>query len=513
MKTLAGSNSLLLKMLRRSGAMVCAALAISALAASAQTVRGGLDFERAGKPISAEPMDKQIDAALKAVSTETIRANIERLVSFKNRSTLSSSETDLPPGTGVIAASEWIEAQFKAYSAACGGCLEVKVDDFVEQPPSGAAAARSRIVKPTRLRNVYAILRGSDPTAAKRMYLVTGHYDTRETDVMNTHDFAPGANDDSSGTAVSMEAARVLSKYKFPATLVFVCVAGEEQGLNGSRHLAKLAKAEGWQLEGVLNNDIVGGDTTPGDTLQSKTRVRVFSQGILPSAPAAEIAQLLSLGLDNDSASRELAREVLDVDRTYFARTAAVAKPGQMKPLLPVMELRLDRYLRGGDHSSFSNEGFAAVRFTEWRENFDHQHQHVRTENGVEYGDLLKFDDFNYIAQVARLNMATMATLADSPGIPQNVHIVTTNLDNNSTLKWDAPTAASGNVHYEIVWRETAATDWQYWADAAKYGYTTTSGAATLPVSKDNVFFGVRACNAAGQCSQAVVPGPARTAR
>jgi len=494
--------------LRRCGVMVCAALAIGAPAMYAQTVPGGLDFEKAGKPIAVEPMDKQIDAALKHVSAETIKANIEKLVSFNNRSTISSTETDLPPGTGILAASDWIEAQFKAYSAACGGCLEVKVDDFVEQPPTGAAAARARIVKPTRLRNVYAILRGTDPVAAKRMYLVTGHYDTRETNIMETHSFAPGANDDSSGTAVSMEAARVLSKYKFPATLVFVCVAGEEQGLNGSRHLAKLAKSEGWQLEGVLNNDIVGGDTTPGDTLQSKTRVRVFSQGILPTAPAAEIAALLGAGLDNDSASRELAREVLDVDRTYFAKSATVVKPGQMKPLLGVMELRLDRYLRGGDHSSFSNEGFAAVRFSEWRENFNHQHQHVRTENGIEYGDLLKFDDFNYIAQVARLNMATMATLADAPGIPQSVHIVTTNLDNNSILKWEPPTAASGLVHYELVWRETAATDWQYSADAAKYGYTDTSKAATLPVSKDNTFIGVRACNAAGQCSQAVVPAP-----
>jgi len=200
MKALVEKNPLLLKM---SGcAMVCAALAAGAATVSAQTARGGLDFEKAGKPIAAEPMDKQIDAALKAVSTETIRANIEKLVSFHNRSTLSSTETDLSPRTGILAASDWIEAQFKAYSAACGGCLEVKVDDFVEQPPTGTGAARARITKPTRLRNVYAILKGTDPAAVKRMYLVTGHYDTRETDVMNTHDFAPGANDDSSGTAV-----------------------------------------------------------------------------------------------------------------------------------------------------------------------------------------------------------------------------------------------------------------------------------------------------------------------
>jgi hypothetical protein len=345
------------------------------------------------------------------------------------------------------------------------------------------------------------------------MYLVTGHYDTRETDVMNTHDFAPGANDDSSGTAVSLEAARILSRYKFPATIVFACVAGEEQGLYGSHDLAKLAKEENWQLEGVLNNDIVGGDTTPGDKLQNKSLVRVFSQGILPTAPLDEIRKMLTLGMDSDTPSRQLAREVLAVDRTYFPslrQSHEAIKPGQLKPFETVMELRLDRFLRGGDHRSFSNEGFPAVRFTEWRENFNHQHQHVRVENGIQYGDLLQFDDFQYIAQVARLNMATLATLASSPGTPANVRIVTSNLDNNTTLKWDSPSAADGPVHYQIVWRETAADDWQFFAAATKYGASLTSNAATLPVSKDNVFFGVRACDSAGHCGQAVAPEPER---
>src|SRR5277367_5676876 len=265
----------------------------------------------AGQPIPPAPADPAIAAALQQVSPDNIQAIITKLVSFNNRSTLSSMETDLAPGTGVSAAADWIESEFKRYSEACGGCLEVKRDDFIEPPGTGPAA---RITKPTKLTNVYAILHGTDPAQAARMVLVTGHYDSRNSTNGNTHDAAPGANDDASGTAVSLECARVLSKLKFPSTIVFVAVAGEEQGLNGSRHLAKLAKAEGWQLEGVLNNDIVGGDTTPGETLQSKTRVRVFSQGILPSSPAAEIAQQLSLGLDNDSASRELAREVLDVD-------------------------------------------------------------------------------------------------------------------------------------------------------------------------------------------------------
>jgi len=460
-----------------------------------------LDYEAVGSPIGTSPTDQQITAVLKLVSAERIKANITRLVEFYNRSTISSTEMDLKPGTGVLAASDWIKSQFESYSKDCGGCLEVQFDEFVEQPQPGFNNSRPRIVKPTPLRNVYAILRGSDPAAAKRMYLITGHYDTRETDVMNTHDFAPGANDDSSGTAVSMEAARVLSKFKFPATIVFVAVAGEEQGLNGSRHLAQRAQKEDWELEGVLNNDIVGGDTTPGDTLQNKQRIRIFSQGILPSAPIEQIRQTLNIGGENESPSRQLAREILSVNRTYLA--------GGREPFHAVMELRLDRFLRGGDHRSFSDEGFPAVRFTEWRENFDHQHQHVRTVDGKEYGDLLKFDDFQYIAEVARLNIAALGTLATTPGMPQQVRVLTSNLDNDTILKWEPPKNFSGDVHYQIVWRETSVNDWQYRVDANQFAGESTNS-VRLPVSKDNVFFGVRACNTKGICSQAVAPVPSR---
>ncbi|MGI4853418.1 MAG: M28 family metallopeptidase [Janthinobacterium lividum] len=487
---------------------VCTALSLALLTATSAAAQSGkmaaddaVDYRVAGRPLAAPAQDRQITAALKQVSPDAIKANISRLVDFNNRSTVSSTETDLKPGTGILAAADWIKAQYESYSKACGGCLEVKVDEFIQQPEAGFNGSKPRIAKPTTLRNVYAVLKGSDPVASKRMYLVTGHYDTRETDVMNTHDPAPGANDDSSGTAVSLEAARVLSKYKFPATIVFVAVAGEEQGLNGSRHLAALAKSEGWQLEGVLNNDIVGGDTTPDGTLQSKTRVRVFSQGILPSAPIEQIRATLNIGGESETPSRQLARDVLEVDRTYL-NTAQV-------PLRAVMELRLDRFLRGGDHRSFSDEGFPAIRFTEWRENFDHQHQHVRTENGKEYGDLLKYDDFNYIAQVARLNMAALASLANSPGVPQNVKVITSNLDNDTILKWDAPLSAAGDVTYQILWRETTASDWQFAALAATYP-GTGERTARLPISKDNVFFGVRACSAAGACSQAVPPVPGR---
>ncbi len=452
-----------------------------------------------GEPIGVAPADPAITRALADVSAARIRQTISTLVDFHTRNTLSSMDTNLPPNTGVTAAAKWIQQQFSGISDACHGCLEVKTDTFTQPADPGP---RSRVKAPATITNVYAILRGTDPAQATRMYLVTGHYDSINSNVFHnwsdTSGFAPGANDDASGTAVSIESARVLSRHRWPATIVFVAVAGEEQGLLGSTHLAKLAKDEGWQLAGVLNNDIVGGDTTPGDTLEDKTRVRVFSQGIPSTATPEEVQRTLSLGLESDGPSRELARVVTAVGRTYFHPAA----------FHPVLEFRLDRYLRGGDHRSFNQQGFAAIRFTEWRENFDHQHQNVRVEDGRQYGDLLKFVDFNYVANVARLNAATLATLASAPAAPEEVRVVTTNLDNNSTLRWKPGPGMPASAHYDIVWRDTAAPDWQFHqpvpaADAAQ-------GSITLPVSKDNVIFGVRACNHAGQCSPAVPPLPQR---
>ncbi|WP_263373369.1 M28 family metallopeptidase [Granulicella aggregans] len=468
-----------------------------------------------GAPILPAKADPAIAGALKQVSAERIHATIEKLVSFNNRSTLSSMETDLAPGTGVTAAADWIAAEFGRISADCGGCLEVKRDTFTEP---GSDAPNSRIRKPTTLTNVYAVLKGADPAQAARRVLVTGHYDSRNSDNFNTHDAAPGANDDASGVAVSIECARVLSKLKFPSTIVFVAVAGEEQGLNGSRHLAKLAKAEGWQLEAVLNNDIVGGDTTPGQAeVEDKTAVRVFSEGV-PSPGIFEgsadksadvLRQIHGLGSDSDAPSRELARAMVDVDHTYFPESGIhtkhfTATVTTKEPFHPVMIFRADRYLRGGDHTSFNLEGFTAVRITEWRENFDHQHQNIRVENGVQYGDLLKYVDFDYVANVARLNAATLATLASAPGVPQNVHILTAALDNNTELAWEAPLGASANTAYEVVWRATELPDWTTFVSA---GTKTT---IKLPVSKDNVVFGVRSVDAAGHRSIAVLPMPAR---
>ena len=489
--------------------LVLAAMAVPTLcAAPGNGDAARHDLDAAGTPIPAAAADAKIAAALDRISPSSIQHTIAALVGFRNRSTLSSMETDLPPGTGINAAADWIEGQFREISAGCGGCLEVKRDTFTQPAGTGPNA---RVTKPTTLNNIYAVLRGSDPQQASRMLLVTGHYDSRNSSNFDTHGEAPGANDDASGVAVSLECARALSRLKLPATLVFVAVAGEEQGLYGSKHLAELAKQEGWQLEGVLNNDIVGGNTTPGDKFQDKHAVRIFSEPIAATATPEQVRRLLFLGYDSDSPSRELARAITDTARTYSGAGAQAAAAG----LRPVLELRHDRFQRGGDHESFNEEGYAAVRFTEWREDFNHQHQNVRVENGVQYGDLLQYDDFHYIARVARLNAATLAVLASAPPPPVNVQYplpgpVFDNSINNTAIAWEAGAGAPAGTRYEIVWRPTAAQDWERAIAADKAGAAQSNGkwTVTLPVSKDNVVFGVRAVDAAGHRSLAVAPLP-----
>jgi Zn-dependent M28 family amino/carboxypeptidase len=335
---------------------------------------------------------------------------------------------------------------------------------------------------------VYAVLKGTDPEDAKRIVLVTGHYDSRNSSNENVTDAAPGANDDASGTAVSLECARVLSKLKFPGTIIFVAVAGEEQGLYGSKHFAEYAKAQGWGIEAALNNDIVGGDKSAG---QDPRAVRVFSESIPENPSARQLRMIRYLGGENDSPSRELARYIVQAARTYATQVA------------PLLEFRLDRYLRGGDHSSFNEAGFAAVRFTEFRENYDRQHQNVRAEKGVQYGDLPQFVDFDYVAGVARVNAATLASLAAAPGPPQNVRLVTKELVNDSTIEWDAPADGRANS-YEVLWRATSAPDWEH----SERVQNATK--ATIPVSKDNVIFAVQAVDEAGHRSLPVVPQPER---
>jgi Peptidase family M28 len=424
--------------------------------------------------------DSQIAAAIHEVSAEHIRATIEKLVSFQTRSTLSAQDpASIAAGHGIGAAREWIKSQFETYSRECGGCLEVKTDTFTQAPAD-------RIPTPTQITNVYAILKGSDPESAKRIVLVTGHYDSRNSDPIDGSAAAPGANDDASGAAVSLECALVLSKLKFPATIIFLTVAGEEQGLNGSSHFAKMAKSEGWNIEAVLNNDIVGGDRS---SKQDSSAVRVFSEGLPAAATEAERRLIRNLGGESDSPSRQLARYVAEVGRTYGG------------PVKPVLVFRLDRYGRGGDHSSFNQQGYAAVRFTEFRENFDHQHQNLRTENGIEFGDLPKFVNYDYVADVARLNLATLASLALAPAPPANVHIALKKPENASTLAWESSPGGRADG-YELLWRSTTSPGWEH---VQALGNVTRY---ISPLSKDSGIFAIRSVDKAGHRSLAVVPSP-----
>ncbi len=425
------------------------------------------------------PVDAQISAALKQVSAEHLKATVNKLASFRTRNTLSSP---VPRDNEIGAARGWIQAELERYAQACGGCLEVATDRFSEGPAP-------RLPQATEIVNVYGVLRGSDATSARSIYVVSGHYDSRAGDVLDAHAAAPGANDDGSGVAVVLEAARVLSRYKFPATILFLAVAGEEQGLNGSRHFAKMAKEQNWEIGGVLNDDTVGGDKSPG---QDAGIVRVFSEGLPVNASEAEIRLIRATGGENDSPSRQLARYVREVARTYL--------PGRFGPK---MVFRPDRYLRGGDHTSFNEQGFAAVRLTEYRENYNHQHQNPRIEKGIEYGDLPKFVDADYLANVARLNIATLAALASAPAPPVNVKLETKALENDSALSW-APSPDGQAVSYEVLWRPTTSAEWD---NVEAVGKVIR---ATIKRSKDNVNFAVRAVDAKGHRSLPVAPTPER---
>lgn len=428
---------------------------------------------------SLAPPDARVAAALAQISSKRVRADIETLVSFGTRSTLSAQDAaSIRAGRGIGAAREWIKAQLEQYSADCGGCLEVKTDAYMQQPAE-------RVREPTPVTNVYAILRGTDPVASARIVLVTGHYDSRNSDIFNVDLDAPGANDDASGTAVSLESARVLSRLTFPGTIIFLAVAGEEQGLLGSAHFAHMARSAGWNLEAVLNDDIVGGNQDPR---QDPHRVRVFSRGLPDDLTPQSLRAVLARGAESDSQSRQLARYIADVGAEYRL------------PVQPMLVFRMDRYGRGGDHSSFNSEGYAAVRFTEFREDYNRQHQNVRTENGVQYGDLPKWVDFEYVANVARLNAATLATLAAAPAAPGSVVLLTANQENQTTLQW-AP--VPGARSYEVVWRDTTSPSWQH----SRSVQDTT---LTLDMSKDAVIFGVRAVDAKGRRSLIVIPDPKR---
>lgn len=424
--------------------------------------------------------DVDIKTMIDQVSDKNIEATVRKLVSFGTRHTMSDT---LSATTGIGAARNWIKAEFEKYIKASGGRLKVEFDTFI-QPADGR-----RITKDATLKNVLATLPGTDPTD-NRIFIVSGHYDSRASGANDAVAKAPGAVDDASGTAVAMELARIMSTQKYGATIIFMAAVGEEQGLYGAAHLAKKAKAEGWNVSAMITNDIVGNTYGSETNLKDNRSVRVFSEGIPVTETPQQASLRISIGAENDGPAREFARYTKEVAERYVDQ------------LEVKLIYRRDRYLRGGDHTAFSQEGFAAVRFTEMNENFDRQHQDVRVENGRDFGDMPDFADYTYMQKVCRMNLAVLANIAKAPAEPQNVGIVTSDLTNNTTLKWEAPKSVKPAGYY-ILMRETTSPFWE------KKIYVTENQ-ATIPYSKDNYFFGVQSVDAAGHESGIVFPKPVR---
>jgi len=437
----------------------------------------------AAAPPPPPPPDPEIAAMVQGLSAERIQRSIFVLASFKTRHTLSDP---LPSGDGIGGAASWIRAEFERASKESGGRLRVDLDTF-QQPP-----APPRIPAAVFITNIVATLPGTDPGG--RTLVVSGHYDSRARNPLDATSAAPGADDDASGVAAVLELAHVLSHYHFPATLVFLAVAGAEQGLNGSTHWAQQAREANTNIEAMLDDDIIGNSRSETGAVDRGT-VRLFAQGVPPvKAPDDRLLALLRDGGENDTPPRELARAIRDLAALYV-------------PALRVRVIyRADRYLRGGDQLPFLERGYAAVRFTEPAEDFRRQHEDVRVEHGVSYGDVVEHVDFAYTADVARVNAAAVAGLARAPAPPAEVQIENARLENHTTLRW-AANAEADLAGYRVVWRETTAPFWEQYEDV---GRDVTR--VTLPgVSKDDVVFGVEAVDAAGHASPAVFPAARRT--
>jgi len=422
--------------------------------------------------------DPEIQKMIKEVSAKNIETSIRKLVSFGTRNTLSEQDN---PARGIGAARDWVFAEMQKINADCGGCMTVEKQSFLQ-------AKAARVPEPTTLTNVVATLKGT--TNPERYYVVSGHYDSMCTLPTDAKCDAPGANDDASGTAAVIELARVMSKRKYDATIVFMTVPGEEQGLLGATYYAQQALEKKIDIEGMFTNDIVGGVTTMKKS-PNRNRVRVFSEGVPSDETTQQATTRRSVGGENDSASRQLARYIKEQSDRY------------MKTFKVWMIYRRDRYSRGGDHIPFLERGFTAVRVTEVDEDYTHQHQNVRTEAGVFYGDTPEFVDFEYTANVARVNLIALASLANAPARPKNVTIVN-RLNNNTELKWDANRDAD-IAGYEIVYRDTTAAEW---TNTIPAGTETTH--VVKAMSKDNYFFGVRAVDKTGNRSPVSYPRPVR---
>ncbi|MFH9071237.1 M20/M25/M40 family metallo-hydrolase [Streptomyces alboflavus] len=469
-------------MAEQSGTSRRSVLAVAAAATTAGAV--GLQAGPAaardgdGRSRTAQEPSRELRALLREIDHRRIEATVRRLAAFGTRHTLSAQDD---PERGIGAARDWILAEMRRHAGAAGGRMRVELQSYVQEPGP-------RIPEPTRITNVVATLRGS--ASPDRLYVVSGHYDSRASDVMDFTSDAPGADDDASGVAVVMELARVMARRRLGATVVFAAVAGEEQGLFGAAHMAEQYKLRKADVQGMFTNDIVGSPTADDGTRDPRT-IRLFAEGVPSSETPEEAAVRRSVGGENDSPSRQLARFVRDVaDNDATGMKVRVV-------------YRRDRYLRGGDHIPFLERAYPAVRFTEPAEDYAHQHQDVRVEDGKQYGDLPEFCDFPYIARVARVNAAALWSLAQAPGTPRGAKILTAALTNDTELVWERG-PEKDLARYEVVWRETTASDWTHVIDV---GDATRH---TVDLSKDNVFFGVRAVGRSGLRSPVAFPSPQR---
>ena len=424
--------------------------------------------------------DPEIERMVKEVSPDSLKSYITTLVSFGTRNTLST-QTD--PKRGIGAARNWMLTKFNEFAKQSGGRLSAFIDTTTLQPDG------RRVDVVLLLGNVVATLKGTDPND-KRIFIISGHLDNMRSSPTDRLGDAPGANDDASGTVAVMECARIMSKHNFPATIIFVAVTGEEQGLLGSAFMSEKAKKENWNIEAVLNNDIIGSNNSNETNIINNTKIRVFSEGLPAYETEKAAVNIRSLGLENDGKARQLARYVKETGERYIDN------------LEIVMIYRNDRFLRGGDHTPYVQRGFAAVRITEMNENYTRQHQDVRVENNIRYGDLEEHIDYEYLRKGTGMNLANLANLAKAPAVPDSVKMDVRRLTNSTYLYWKAPQTGKVKGYY-ILMRETTSAFWQ------KKIFTADTE-MRLPYSKDNYFFAVQAVNENGNESLPVVPGVGR---
>ena len=425
--------------------------------------------------------DSDIKVMVDEISRERIEQTVRKLVSFKTRHNLSDQNSSKE---GIAASWNWIKSEMEKSIPDSDGRLSVELVSYK------VGGEKSRIKDEIILKNVVATLKGNDPND-DRIFLMSAHLDSRAADNNDGEVFAPGANDDASGVAAIMELVRIMSKKAFSGTIIFTAVSGEEHGLLGAGHMASLAEKENWNLVAMLNNDMIGNSGSSGTLLNDNMKVRVFSEGI-PQLETEQMAKMRAYtSAENDGKARQLARYIKEVGERYVDQ------------LEITLIFRNDRFGRGGDHTPFCKKGFTAVRITEFNENYDRTHKIVEEKDGIKYGDMPEFVDYEYVRKNAGINLASLANLASAPFAPQNVKIKLSGMSNSSTLNWETPKKGKKPAGYYLLMRETYQPLWER-------KIFVEGNSITIPYSKDNYFFAIQSVDDAGHESVAVFPSPAR---